>query len=68
MRRGPTVVTYICGKCLMTIYVHYIGSLFIVFRNSVLIGLVAMIVYTGFIFFPRYYNNILDYSGYMAGS
>jgi len=36
--------------------------------NSVLIGLVAMIVYTGFIFFPRYYNNILDYSGYMAGS
>ena len=27
-----------------------------------------MIFYTGFIFLPRYMNNIMDYSGYMAGS
>jgi len=36
--------------------------------NSILIGLLAMIFYTGFIFLPRYMNNIMDYSGYMAGS
>ena len=35
---------------------------------SILVGLTAMIVYTGFVFVPRYMNNIMDYSGYVAGS
>jgi len=36
--------------------------------NSILVGLTAMIIYTGFIFIPRYLDNIVDYSGYVAGS